>query len=208
MDEKIMIPAKGWFMNDIIVWNELDCRGFAAKGFEIEVADYRISANDEKNNFHSKINSLLRLTYQSPVEIHTQVQWSVDSEYRKMLTEYDNDTEALAKNKWTYNVRKERYNRYTEMMEQKKLRREKCSIYVSFKLTNKVPPNLSRVELIKYYEGVMGNAKQIFSNYEQKLKNVLGSNNVQITPMGDREHFLHMYEYSNPGISNGTGAGS
>jgi type IV secretion system protein TrbE len=199
MDDKILIPAKGWFMNDIVVWNEFDYRGFAAKGFMVEVADYRIAANEEKNNFHTKINSLLRLTYQSSVELHTQIHWSVDSDYRKMLYEYDQDTEKLAKNKWTYNVRKERYNRYTEMMEKNQLRREKCFIYVSFKLSNKVPSNLSRKEMLKYYEGVIKNTKQVFSNYEEKLKNILGHNNVNINPMGDREHFNHMYEHANPG---------
>ncbi len=199
MDSKTLIPANGWLMDDKIIWKELDHRGYMAKGLMIEVSDYRTAANDIRNRFHDKINSLLRLTYQSSKQLNIQIQWSVDSDYREMLNDYDADTEKLAKSKWTYNVRKERYNRYMGMIKTRKLRREKCYLFASYKITNRPGSNLTREQLLSYYESELNNATQIFSNYEGKVNSVLGNDNIKITPMGDKEHFMAMYEYANPG---------
>lgn len=198
MDSKAFIPASAWLMNDMIIWKELDHRGFMAKGFILEASDYRNAANDIKNKFHEKVNSLLRITYQSSQHLNIQMHWSVDSDYRKMLSQYDNDTEVYAKQKWTYQVRKERYFRYSEMIKNRKLRREKCYLFASYQIRNKLSPNLPTEELMKYYEGEINNGVQIFSNYEEKIKAVMGAD-IKIAPMGDREHFIAMYEYANPG---------
>ncbi|MCP4049414.1 MAG: hypothetical protein GY730_01730 [bacterium] len=199
MDSSTLIPANGWIMHDKIIWRELDHRGFMAKGIILEVSDYRNSANDIRNRYSDKIDSLIRLIYQSTQKLHLQVYWAVDSDFRKMLNQYDEDTENLADNKWTYQVRKERYNRYVKMMKERKLRREKCYLFASYKITNKLPSGLERNDLLKYYEAELNNATHIFSDFEQKVKSVLGNENTKITPMNDKDHFLAMFEYANPG---------
>ena len=148
-------PTAGWFQNDLIIWNKLDKGGYIAKGFKLDFPDYRTAANDVKNKYHNKINSLLRTAYQTSADIRIQVCWSVDSDYKQELLQYDADTQKYAKNKWTYKNRKERFNRYWNMIENRKLRRESCCIYVSFPIKEKVPLNLGSEDLLISYKGIL-----------------------------------------------------
>ncbi|MFZ2654528.1 MAG: hypothetical protein WAX69_06390 [Victivallales bacterium] len=185
----------GWFVNNMIIFNEPDERGWAAKGFIVEVPDLRNASNDLKNEWHTKI--LLYLgTLRPPLKI--QFQWSVDSDYRHELLKYDLATERLARNKWTYSVRKERFSRYMDRMLNRKLRREKLKIYLSVPIhatpKSRIPDNGED----EYYKSLLESLSSLFDRQGELLNCFLGGSGARLTPMTDQMHYLHYAEFLNP----------
>lgn len=197
-------PSAGWFQSNLIIWNKLEKGGYVSKGFKVEFQDNRAAANEVKNRYHEKINSFLRMMYQTSGNIRIQIGWSVDSDYKQELLAYDADTEKYAKNKWTYKTRKERFNRYWNMVKKRDLRKEKCYIYISLPILDKVKKNISGNDQLVSYDIILKNLGRTFNNIHTKMISTFGGDigNVEITPMTDKLHFLHIFEYFHPGFHN------
>ena len=118
----------GFYIKDLLIFGELDKTGYASKGFEIQPPDLRNGAVETLHDYEDKLRRLL-VTIQPPARV--QWLWNVNSDYKNPLKAYDDKTEALATNEWSYKTRKERYHRYIKRMEEGRLRREKLRIYIS-----------------------------------------------------------------------------
>ena len=112
----------GHYIQDFLIYGNLDKTGFAAKGFEIQPPDLRNGAIASLHDFEDKLRRIL-VTIRPPAR--TQWHWSVNSDYKEVLEAYDLRTEELATNDWSRRTRKERYHRYMKRMETGRLRREK-----------------------------------------------------------------------------------
>lgn len=189
----------GYFVNDLIIFNEPDKRGWAAKGFIIETPDFRNASIQIRNEYHNKLTIFLS-SVQKPLNV--QFSWNVDSDYKRELLSYDAATDKLAKNEWTRLARKERFNRYWEKMTNRKLRRERLNLYLSMPINTNPPAISSQEDLEKHYRNLFEALNMQFNNQIQSFKNMIGGYGVKITPMTDKEHFREYAYYFNPSFKS------
>ena len=116
----------GFFAHGLLVFGSLDKGGIVAKGFTFEAPDFQNADDLELNRFHDQI-ALLLATLGSNQRL--QVQWYCDSDYRQELLRYREQTQK-SDNAWTRRCRNERFLRYWNAMKERKLRREKLTLFL------------------------------------------------------------------------------
>ena len=85
-----MQSPNGWFSHDLIIWNDLDKRGFVTKGFVLDVPDLRHASEHALDGFYASVRQFLHTLDEST---RAQIRWSVDSNYRDELTAYKTVTD-------------------------------------------------------------------------------------------------------------------
>ena len=186
----------GYYINDMIIWKELDKSGFAAKGFEIYPPDLRNASVDTLHDFEDKLRRLL-VTIQAPAR--TQWQWSVDADYKDALLAFDKRTDELADNEWSFKTRKERFQRYIKRMEAGRLRREKLRLYIGIPIDTKKSVNEFKDPDLKarFYDATLKGLESFFDTQFNLLQHIFGQGTL-IKPMTDDEHYFHHAEFLNP----------
>lgn len=188
-----MEAADGYFGEDMIVFEGLHRGGFVSRGFEVIAADLENADPVHHNTFESDLVALLAILKPG---WRMQVQWAVDSDYREALARYRRETTQLSKNEWSTRQRNERYVRFTRMMDEGWLRRERLRVYFTIPVDVVIAGNARRITntlLLKAY------AEQ-FAEIGQFLQALLGSGGAQVRPMCDAGHFLHYLEFLNPSL--------
>src|SRR6185437_3121482 len=120
----------GYFARDLIIFNGLSQGGYISKGFIFQPPDLTNVQVSELNSFQDQISLLLASLGDNQ---RLQVQFFCDSDYRKELLRYQNETQK-AVNPWTRRSRNERFERYWHLMENRELRRQRLILYVSRKI--------------------------------------------------------------------------
>lgn len=189
-----MSAPDGWFLNDLIVFNELDSRGFVSKGYEIQPPDLRNASNEHRIACR---DALRRFLHGLDSSVRVQFRWTVDSDYKDALLHYQSATERTA-NSWTRHIRSERFNRYWKAMSEGVLRREKLELYLSRKITVNPPMGLSKRELAQHHERLLSQLNEQFDNYQRLLTSLFDSCGCRVLPMGNREHFSSMLYFFHP----------
>ena len=132
-----MNAPNGWISHGLLIWNDLDKRGFVAKGFILEVPDLRHAGDRALNSFYEAVRQFLHTLEEST---RAQFRWSVDSDYREELLSYKATTdERCEPDSWTAIARNERFNRYWQAMQSGKLRREKLVLFLSKRIDVNAP---------------------------------------------------------------------
>jgi len=131
-------PPNGFFVRDLILFNQLRRGGYVAKGFVFESPDLTNSPIADLNEFQEQICLLLASLHENQ---RLQVQYFSDSDYKAELLRYQQETERFD-NVWTKRSRNERFARYWQAMLERKLRRQRVILYVSRSLDN-VPKTLT-----------------------------------------------------------------
>ena len=109
-----MQAPNGWFSHDLIIWNDLDQRGFVTKGFELEMPDLRHASEAALDSFYESVRQFLHSLDEST---RAQIRWSVDSDYREELMAYKAVTDTrCAPDSWAAITRNERFNRAWKAM--------------------------------------------------------------------------------------------
>ena len=189
----------GYYIQDLVIFGKFDKTGHAAKGFEIQPPDLRNAAVTVLHDFEDKLRRLL-VTVRPPAKM--QWNWSVNSDYKEELEAYDQATEDLAKNDWTYRTRKERYHRYVKRMEAGQLRREKLRLYISIPIParKKESELKSPEEKLHFYDSCLKGLTSFFETQHQLIQHIFGAGTI-VKPMGDKEHYAHHSEFFNPSFS-------
>ena len=185
-----MANPDGYFMNDLIVWQELDQRGFIAKGFSFDPADFRNAPVAMLNEWQERLCRMFRSLEQST---HLQVKWSVDANYRDVLLDYQRQTELLAKNDFTRLVREERFRRYWQGMKERKLRREHLHLYLAKAITI-TPEGQQDLERDQKLLQAYANS---FALHGAALNTIAGEM-AALTPMDNAGHFRQLAYFLNP----------
>lgn len=187
-------PADGYFGEDMIVFEGLHRGGFIARGFEIIAPDLEHADPVHHNAFESDLVALLSVLKPG---WRMQVQWTNDSDFRKPLQRYREDTATLATNEWSKRQRNERFVRYWRMVESGALRRERLRLYfttpVDAAVLGKNAGRLTR-------EALLGTYAEQFNQIGQFLQALFGGSGGQVRPMTDADHFLHYLEFLNPSL--------
>ena len=189
----------GHYINDLLIFGNLDKTGFASKGFEIQLPDLRNAAVSVLHDFEDKLRRLL-VTIRPPARM--QWNWSVNSDYKEELEAYDQATEDLAKNDWCYRTRKERYHRYVKRMEAGQLRREKLRLYISIPIParKKISELKTAEEKLNFFDACLKGLSSFFDTQAQLIQHIFGAGTT-VKAMGDKEHFAHHAEFFNPSYS-------
>jgi hypothetical protein len=87
-----MNAPNGWISHGLLIWNDLDKRGFVAKGFILEVPDLRHAGDRALNSFYEAVRQFLHTLEEST---RAQFRWSVDSDYREELLSYKAPRRAM-----------------------------------------------------------------------------------------------------------------
>ncbi|MDR0533085.1 MAG: hypothetical protein LBH01_03935 [Verrucomicrobiales bacterium] len=185
-----MSNPDGYFMEDLLVWQELDRRGFIAKGFAFDPADFRNASVSMLNEWQEKLCRMFRSLEQA---VHLQIKWSVDANYREVLEYYRQQTGLLVKNDFTRLVREERYQRYWQGMIDRKLRRERLHLYLAKAITV-TPDGQHDLEqdskLLQAYANSFALHGEAF--------NTIAGEMAALAPMSDADHFRQLAYFLNP----------
>src|SRR5260221_6204954 len=142
----------GYFIRDMIVCNGLSQGEYVSKGFIFQPPDLTNVQVAELNGFQDQITLLLASLGDNQ---RLQVQFFCDSDYRKELLRYQQETEKM-ENAWTRRSRNERFTRYWQLMENRQLRRQRLILYVSPKIESSPKGLRSEAALTKNYDALLG----------------------------------------------------
>ncbi|HEY3913205.1 MAG TPA: TraC family protein [Verrucomicrobiae bacterium] len=188
----------GYFLRDLIVFNGLSEGGFAAKGFIFEPPDLNNAEVSELNTFQDQISLLLASLGENQ---RLQVQYFCDSDYRKELLRYRDETEK-ATNEWTRRSRNERFNRYWRAMTERQLRRQRLVFYLTRRIESSATGIKSKAALTEYYEGLLNQIGTEFEQCHEMLTTVFSGQGARIIPMKDADHFRHYKRFLNPSLAD------
>jgi type IV secretion system protein TrbE len=184
----------GYFGEDLIVFEGLHRGGHVARGFEITAPDLEQADPVHHNAFEGDLVALLGALKPG---WRMQVQWTNDSDFREPLRRYREATLQHATNAWSTRQRNERFVRYSRLVDEGALRRERLRVYftrpVEADARGGAANKLTQAALLATY------AEQ-FSQVGQFLETLVAGAGGAVRPMTDGDHFRHYLEFLNPSL--------
>jgi len=187
-------PTDGFFGEDMIVFEGLHRGGFISRGFEVTPADLENADPVHHNALESDLVALLSVL---KPDWRMQVQWTNDSDFRRPLQRYREDTIKFSTNEWSTRQRNERFVRYSRLVDEGALRRERLRLYFTMPVdANAIGRQAGRLT----NEALLGAYAEQFKQLGQFLQALFGGSGGQVRPMTDGDHFLHYLEFLNPSL--------
>ncbi len=121
----------------MIVFEGLRRGGFISRGFEVTAPDLENADPVHHNTLESDLIALLSILKPG---WRMQVQWTNDSDFRKPLQRYREDTIKHSTNEWSTRQRNERFVRYSRLVDEGALRRERLRLYFTMPGGHRCPP--------------------------------------------------------------------
>ena len=118
--------------NSFLVYGELNSKGFAGKGFRLEVPNLHNAGNALKNDLFMRLSGWLA---SQSLDKRIQIRYTRDADYRDILERYKEDTEQYAADLWSRKIRSENYDDFMRRIAERRLYREYVSIYFSRELS-------------------------------------------------------------------------
>jgi hypothetical protein len=191
-----MNAPNGWISHDLLVWNELDKRGFVAKGFILEVPDLRHAGERALNSFYESVRRFLRTLEEST---RAQFRWSADSDYREELLAYKAITdERCEPDSWTGIARNERFNRYWQAMHSGKLRREKLTLFLSKRIEVNPPATTTKTAIADHYRRVLAQFNEAFAQHRCVIASLFEPHGCGVSSMSTEDLFRYYATFLNP----------
>lgn len=117
--------------NSFLVYGELNSKGFAGKGFRLEVPNLHNAGNALKNDLFMRLSGWLA---SQSLDKRIQIRYTRDADYRDILEKYRDDTEKSAEDAWSKRIRMENYHAFMRKIASRQLYREYVSVYFSREL--------------------------------------------------------------------------
>ncbi|MDD5198383.1 MAG: hypothetical protein PHC88_01145 [Terrimicrobiaceae bacterium] len=191
-----MQAPNGWFSDDLVIWNDLDKRGFVSKGFVLDVPDLRHASEHALDGFYQSVRQFLHTLDEST---RVQIRWSVDSDYRDELTAYKTVTdERCAPDSWAAISRNERFNRYWRAMQSGQLRREKLVLFLSKRIAANPPTGASKAILAEHYRRILAQYNEGFSQHGRVITSLFEPHGCRVTSMSTDDLFRYYATFFNP----------
>lgn len=187
-------PPDGFFGENVLVFGGLHRGGFISRGFDIVAPDLEHADPVHHNALESDLVAILSVLKPS---WRMQVQWTNDSDFRRPLLRYREDTQKFSKNAWSTRQRNERFVRYWKKAESGTLRRERLRLY----FTAPIDAAAVGVKAARHSrEALLGAYAENFNQIGQFLEALIGGSGGQVSPMTDYDHFAHYLEFLNPSL--------
>jgi len=191
-----MQAPNGWFSHDLIIWNDLDKRGFVTKGFVLDVPDLRHASEHALDGFYESVRQFLHTLDEST---RAQIRWSVDSNYRDELTAYKTVTdERCEPGSWAAISRNERFNRYWKAMQSGQLRREKLVLFLSKRIAANPPAGADKAMLDEHYRRILAQYNEGFEQHGRVISSLFEPHGCRITSMSTEDLFRYYATFFNP----------
>lgn len=187
----------GHFAEGLILYGNLEAGAIASKGFIIEPPDLHNASVNLLNEYQDKVRIFLATL--NPKE-RVQIQWTCNSDYKKELSRYREETEK-AKENFVKLARNERFARYWKRMLERTLRREELVVFISEDIETYSGALKSRRGLIDYYEKTIQQLKNDFDELGITLSTIFG-HGTTIRPMNDHDHFAYYKRFLNPTLAD------
>ncbi len=190
-----MKTPDGWIFSDLVIWNELDTRGFAARGCTVEIPDLRQAADAILTALHEALRTFLKSLDET---VRVQFRWAVDSDYMRELRHYQADTEQLHQTAWSRRTRNERFHRYFSAMEEGLLRRERLVIFLSRRIPVDPPAGAAHTQLTQHFEQLAEQMNLGFQQSFQILQGLLDQFGARVNPMDSEQLVRCFARFFNP----------
>ena len=175
------------FVDDTIIFNELDERGYVARGFFVNPPAADTLSVSVLNDIYNKLSAFL-LNIKAPVK--WQFQWNVSDDFDRELELYRSETEKLCrKGSFSELVRNERYRRFKKQQERRILKRQYLRVYFTVQL--ETPPDGE--DTLKIISRQLG-------SYGHRLTALFSQYNCDVIPMKDDDYFRHYLELFSPDL--------
>jgi hypothetical protein len=191
-----MKAPNGWISHDLLVWNELDRRGFVTKGFVLDVPDLRHASDRALDSFYESVRQFLHTLEEST---RAQIRWSVDSNYREALLAYKAITEDRCEpDSWSAITRNERFVRYWQAMQSGQLRREKLVLFLSKRVAINPPAGANKAALSDHYQRVLDQYSESFAQHGRVIASLFEPHGCRVTAMSSEDLFRYYAVFFNP----------
>ena len=191
-----MKAPNGWISHDLLIWNELDRRGFVSKGFVLEVPDLRHGSDGALDGFYESVRQFLHTLEEST---RAQLRWSVDSDYRRELLSYKRITdERCEPDSWAAITRNERFNRYWQAMQSGRLRREGLSFFFPNASQQTLPQVADKQFLADNYRRVLHQFNEAFEQHRRVLASLFEPHGCRVTAMSTEDLVPYFAAFLNP----------
>jgi len=189
-----MKAPNGWISHDLLIWNELDRRGFVSKGFVLDVPDFRHASEHVLDGFYQSVRQFLHTLDEGT---RAQLRWSVDSNYRDELLAYHAVTEDRCEpGSWSAINRNERFNRYWQAIQEGRLRREKLVLFLSRRITVNAPLSADKTLIADHYRRIVGQFNETFAQHGRVISSIFDG--CRVTPMSTEDLFRYYATVLNP----------
>ena len=191
-----MKAPNGWISHDLLIWNELDRRGFVTAGFTLDMPDLRHASEHALDGFYESVRQFLRTLEEST---RAQIRWSVDSNYRDTLIAYKTVTdECCEPDSWAAIARNERFNRYWRAMQAGQLRREKLVLFLSKRIAVNPPAAASRDTLSAHYQRILTQYREAFDQHGRIIASLFEPHGGSVRSMSNDDLFRYYAIFFNP----------
>lgn len=112
--------------DSFIIYGDLNPKGYAAKGYRLEIPNLNNAGNGLKNDLFLRLSGWLA---SQTLDKRIQVRYTRDADYRDILSSYRADTEQLAHDEWSKYIRGKIYDRMRDKISARQLRREYVDVY-------------------------------------------------------------------------------
>lgn len=117
--------------DSFLVYGELNSKGFASKGFRLEVPNLDNAGNALKNDLFLRLSGWLA---SQSLDKRIQIRYTRDADYRDILEKYRDDTEKYASDAWSKRIRSNNYQDFMKKIASRQLYREYIYVYFSREL--------------------------------------------------------------------------
>ncbi|MDD5596455.1 MAG: DUF87 domain-containing protein [Victivallaceae bacterium] len=114
-----------------IVYGELSPKGFAAKGYRLEIPNLGNAGNGLKNDLFLRLAGWLA---SQTLDKRIQIRYTRDADYRDILNSYRSDSDNSASDVWSRHIRNGIFEEINRKITRRVLRREYVDIYFCRKL--------------------------------------------------------------------------
>jgi hypothetical protein len=187
----------GHFAEGLILYGNLETGAIASQGFLLEPPDLQHASIGVQNDFQDKLRIFLATL--GPKQ-RGQLQWTCNSDYRKELVRYHQQTAQVA-DEYVRITREERFARYWQRMVDRTLRREQLVLFISQDIETEAHLIQSKVGLLDYYYKTLRQLRIHFDELGTTLTTIFGAGTT-VRPMADLEHFAYYKRFLNPSLAD------
>ena len=187
----------GHFAEGMILYGNLETGAMASQGYLLEPPDLQHASISVQNDFQDKLRIFLASL--GPNQ-RAQLQWTCNSDYRKELIHYHEQTGKVA-DEYVRAHREERFSRYWQRMVNRTLRREQFVLFISQDIETSARLGQGKVGLLDYYCKTRNQLRSTFDELGISLTTIFGAGTT-VRPMTDLEHFTYYKRFLNPSLAD------
>lgn len=167
--------------DSFMIYGEMNEKGFAGKGFRMEVPNLKNAGNSLKNDLFIRLSGWLASQDKNK---RIQIRYTRDGDYRDILQSYGSFTGAHD-HEWAKYIRREISEKNSGRPARGGLKREYVYVYLSYRITTAVEQRSSNFER---------DMVRLFSNDQSDLNHFL---NLPVTPLNHIELYKEFYRGAN-----------